>query len=83
MYYFVFYYCNNYFLSVRIDCRCISKGFIIFRQSIYAYSNSILFNLRHIRNFLGLENYRLLYANYFSRKCIYFCCIIDICIFRG
>ena len=58
--------CNNYFLSVRIDCRCITKGFIIFRQSINAYSNNTLSNLRHIRNFLGIKNYRLLYAKYFS-----------------
>ena len=62
----IFYYCNNYFLSVRIDCRCITKGFIIFRQSINAYSNNTLSNLRHIRNFLGIKNYRLLYAKYFS-----------------
>lgn len=78
-----FYYCNNYFLSFRLDCWCISKGFVIFRQSIYLYSNGTLFNLRHICNFLGIENYRLLYANYFSRRYIYFCYITNICIIRG
>mgnify|MGYP002710526447 CR=1 FL=1 len=67
----------------RLDCWCISKGFVIFRQSIYSYSNGTLFNLRHICNFLGIENYRLLYANYFSRRYIYFCYITNICIIRG
>ena len=33
--------------------------------------------------FLGIENYRLLYANYFSRRYIYFCYITNICIIRG
>ena len=52
-------------------------------ESIYLYSNGTLFNLRHICNFLGIENYRLLYANYFSRRYIYFCYITNICIIRG
>ena len=36
-----------------------------------------------ILDFLGIENYRLLYANYFSRRYIYFCYITNICIIRG
>ena len=52
-------------------------------DKVSIYTAMALFNLRHICNFLGIENYRLLYANYFSRRYIYFCYITNICIIRG
>ena len=45
----------------------LPKALLILRQSINAYSNNTLSNLDTFCNFLGIKNYRLLYAKYLKK----------------
>ena len=68
---------NRYMKMEKLLENKISRRFKVRRLEILSLIHI------YICNFLGIENYRLLYANYFSRRYIYFCYITNICIIRG